>query len=89
MTRNEALVTTNYTLNKGDKPQQKTAIVTALQRLAPLLTDDKRTVALAFGAMLVTTASNLLGPIIIGRTVDRYIQGGNFNGVLISAAVLL
>src|SRR6266850_2678905 len=88
MTRSEAPVTTNYTLSKGDQQTQSPAIGVALRRLAPLLSDEKRLVALAFVAMLVTNGSGLLGPVIIGRTVDRYIQGGNFNGVLTSAAIL-
>ncbi len=89
MTRNEAPATTNYTLNKGDKPQQSAAIGTALKRLAPLLSDEKRLVGSAFVAMLVTNGSSLLGPVIIGRAVDNYIQNGNFSGVLTSAAILL
>jgi ATP-binding cassette subfamily B protein len=89
MTRNEAPATTKYTLKTGDSPQQTAAIFTALKRLAPLLTDEKRTVALAFVAMLVTNGAGLLGPVIIGRTVDRYIRGGDFRGVLTSAGMLL
>jgi ATP-binding cassette subfamily B protein len=88
MTRNEAPVTTNYTLSKGYQQTQSPAIGVALKRLAPLLSDEKRLVALAFVAMLVTNGSGLLGPVIIARTVDRYIQGGNFTGVLTSAAIL-
>ena len=44
MTRNEAPAITNYTLNKGDKPQQPASIGTALKRLAPFLADEKRIV---------------------------------------------
>jgi len=40
-------------------------------------------------AMLVTSASSLLGPAIIGRTVDTYIRNSDFRGVLISSATLL
>jgi len=57
--------------------------------MAPLLSDEKRIVALAFVAMLVTSASSLLGPAIIGRTVDTYIRNSDFRGVLISSATLL
>jgi ATP-binding cassette subfamily B protein len=89
MTRSAAPVTTTYTLNKGDQPSQKLSIISALRRLAPLLRDEKRTVALAAIAMLATNGAGLLGPVIIARTVDRYIQGGNFQGVLASAALLL
>src|SRR5262245_50133165 len=90
MTSNEAPRTTNYTLanlNRGQ--QQYSSIVTALKRMAPLLTDAKRTVALAFFAMLVTSASSLLGPVIISRTVDTYIRNRDFSGVLMMAGILL
>src|SRR5689334_12667226 len=89
MTRNEAPVITKYALSKGDRPQQTAAMLTALKRLAPLLTNEKRTVALAFGAMLVTSGAGLLGPVIIGKTVDSYIRGGDFPGVLRNAGILL
>jgi ATP-binding cassette, subfamily B, bacterial len=79
----------NYTLNKGEKPQQSAAIGIALKRLAPLLADEKRLVLSAFFAMLLATGSSLMGPVIIGRTVDIYIKNRNFAGVLTSAAILL
>jgi len=60
-----------------------------LRRLAPLLSEDKATVALAFGAMVLSSTSSLLGPMMIARAVDLYIRGGDFRGVLISSAVLL
>ena len=88
-TRNEAPVITKYALSKGDSAQQTAAILTALKRLAPLLADDKRTVALAFVAMLVSNGSGLLGPVIIGRTVDTHIRNGNVVGVLTNAGILL
>src|SRR5258705_4998368 len=89
MTRNAAPAISNYTLNKGDHQQQSAPLGAALRRLTPLLSDEKRLVAQAFVAMLVTNGASLLGPVIISRTVDRYIQGRDFTGVLISAAVLL
>src|SRR6185295_7045182 len=89
MTRSAAQATTNYTLNKGDQQQQSAAIGTALKRLAPLLTDEKRTVAIAVVAMVITNLAGLLGPVIIARTVDRYIQNKDYRGVLISTGVLL
>jgi len=90
MIRNEALRTTNYTLaslNSG--PQISAPVGAALKRMAPLLKDEKGLVALAFAGMLITSASSLLGPAIIGRTVDLYIRTGDFRGVLVSAAILL
>lgn len=79
----------NYTLNKGDKPQQSAAIGAALKRLAPLLTDEKKLVASAFVAMMIGNGASLVGPVIISRTVDTYIASRNFRGVLMNAAILL
>jgi ATP-binding cassette subfamily B protein len=89
MSRNGARATTNYTLNKDDKGQLSAPVGTALKRLTPLLTNEKALVAQAFVAMLVSTASSLLGPTIIGRTVDIYIQNGDYSGVLTNSAILL
>src|SRR5690242_1585653 len=89
MTRSAAQASLNYTLNRGNQQQQSAAVGPALKRLAPLLKDDKRLVALAFGAMLISNGAVLFGPVIIGRTVDTYIQSRNFPGVLLSAAILL
>jgi ATP-binding cassette, subfamily B, bacterial len=90
MIRNEAQATTNYTLNQGNNAQQKSPpIATALKRLAPLLSDEKKLVTMAFVAMLITNGASLMGPVIIGHTVDTYIQSRNFNGVLLFAGILL
>jgi ATP-binding cassette subfamily B protein len=53
------------------------------------MADEKRSVAMAFAAMLVSSVAGLLGPAIIGYTVDNYVQRGNFPGVLRWAAILL
>jgi ATP-binding cassette subfamily B protein len=91
MTRNAVPAPTNYTLDirSGAQKQQPASIGLALRRLAPLLAGEGRIVALAFAAMLVTSAASLLGPTIIGRTVDTAIRNGNYRGVLVSSAILL
>jgi len=43
----------------------------------------------ALAAVLITSTTGLLGPLIIARTVDIYIQNRDFNGVLRSALLLL
>lgn len=68
---------------------QSAAIGPALKRLAPLLKDDRGLVASAFVGMLISSASSLVGPVIISHTVDTYIKGGNFRGVLTFAGILL
>ena len=40
-------------------------------------------------AVIITSTSGLLGPMIIGRTVDKYIRTPDFRGVWLSALALL
>ena len=90
MTRNEAPATTNYyALSKPSPGQRPASVGSAVKRLVPLMADEKRSAAAAFGAMLVSSVAGLLGPAIIGYTVDNYVQRGNFPGVLRWAAILL
>src|SRR6185369_3379837 len=89
MTRNAAQATWNYTLSKDDAQSQNASLGAALKRFSPLLADEKRLVAQAFIAMLVTNGAGLMGPVIISRAVDRYMQARDFNGVLTSAGILL
>ncbi|BCS35061.1 putative ABC transporter ATP-binding protein [Luteitalea sp. TBR-22] len=65
------------------------SILGALARLAPVLADQHRRLVVAFAATVVGAIMGLLGPMIIGRTVDRSIRSGDFHGVLTSAALLL
>ena len=53
------------------------------------MADETRSVAIAAGAILTSSLSGLLGPVIIGHAVDTYIQRGDFSGVLRWAAILL
>jgi ATP-binding cassette subfamily B protein len=64
-------------------------VLAALKKLAPLLADQRQRLAAAFAATIVSAAMGLLGPVIIGRTVDTYIRGRDFHGVLVSAGLLL
>jgi ATP-binding cassette subfamily B protein len=90
MTRNEAPVTTNYyALTKAANQAQSETIGSALSRLVPLMADEWRSVSVAFLAILITSGSSLVAPLIIGHTVDTYIQGGDFPGVLRMSALLL
>ena len=89
MTRNEAPATTNYTLSSAAHQEYQATIASALKRLAPLMADERRTVGLALTAVVVTTLTSLVAPVIIGHTVDRYIQAGDFGGVVRWSAVLL
>src|SRR5262245_25671970 len=90
MTRSAAQATTNsYSLSSPSHQAPPISIVTGIKRLLPVMSGERRIATQALIAVIITSISGLLGPMIIGRTVDIYIRSRNFNGVLASAAVLL
>ena len=75
----------NYSLSKTDleKEKEKGVLVTAWKRLVPLMAEEGTVVAVAFVAILITSAATLVVPIIIARAVDTYMATKNFHGVVL------
>jgi len=63
-------------------------VLASLRRLAPLMAPERRSIAIAFGAVFISSILGLLGPLIIAHTIDRYIRQGDFSGVLIFGGLL-
>ncbi|MFA6096833.1 MAG: ABC transporter ATP-binding protein [Candidatus Paceibacterota bacterium] len=80
---------TNYALNKPSGQEEKLSVKRSIGKLLPLLKDEKRNIMLATIAVLINSGLNLLAPILIGYTVDKYILTGQYNGVLVFSAILL
>jgi len=90
MTRSAAPVTTSaYTLSSPSQQQPQLSVLGGIRRLLPMLEGERRLVIQALGAVVITSVSGLLGPIIIARAIDLYIAGRNAAGVLSSAGILL
>ncbi len=53
------------------------------------MVEEKRTLFWAFVAMLINAILTLLGPIIIGYTIDNYVQTKQFHGVIVFSGILL
>ncbi len=79
----------NYNLNDIAATQQKTSTLKALQKLLLLIREERSNLLLALVAMLANSGLNLLGPYIIGFTIDKYVVHKNYSGVLQWAAILL
>ncbi len=79
----------SYALKQDDHGRKKTALTVALKRLTPVWSDEKHTVVMAFFTMLIANGASLLGPLIIGHTVDTYFERRNFTGVLTFSGILL
>ncbi|HUW05172.1 MAG TPA: ABC transporter ATP-binding protein [Williamwhitmania sp.] len=80
----------NYNLNQlADKEQKKKLGITAFKKLYSLIREEKRTLIFALIAIVVNAALNLLGPYLIGHTIDTYIQAKVYKGVLLFTSILL
>lgn len=89
MSISSANIMTNYTLNKPTGQEEKLSVKRSIAKLLPLLKDEKRNIILATFAVLINSGLNLLAPILIGYTVDKYILTGQYQGVLVFSAILL
>jgi ATP-binding cassette, subfamily B, bacterial len=90
MTRSAAQVATNsYTLSSALHQAPKVSVITGVRRLLPVMKGEYGLALQALVAVIITSTAGLLGPLIIGRTVDIYIRNRDFNGVLLSALLLL
>ena len=80
----------NYDLKQfvGQK-EEKNATYKALRKLLTLIADERQTLILAFGAILVNSGLTLVGPMLIGQTIDTYIQTKQYDGVLRNVGILL
>ena len=81
----------NYKLNQADQAaeREKGVLGTAMRRLLPLMKGEMRAVSIALVAILISSASTLLAPVIIAHTVDAYIQTKDFMGVTEFSTILL
>ena len=79
----------SYRLNTSSASEQKEPVWRALSRLVPLMKGEGRNVVIAFCAILVSSATALISPLVIGHTVDTYIATKDYGGVLVWSGVLL
>jgi ATP-binding cassette subfamily B protein len=79
----------NYTLRTNEERKEKMTLADAFRALKPLLGDEKVQLFFALLTIAVTSASNLMGPVLIARTIDRYIALKDLHGLLINSGILL
>jgi ATP-binding cassette subfamily B protein len=89
MTPSAARATTKpYTLSSASTESQAIGLLAGIGRLRPVMTGEQRLVMQALAAVVITSITGLLGPLIIAHTVDVDIRARNFTGVLQSAGLL-
>ena len=80
----------NYNLNISAETQaKKKSTFGSLKTLVSNLVEEKKILLTAFFAMFITAILNLMGPILIGHTIDAYVQTKQYHGVLVFSGILL
>lgn len=79
-----------YNLNDITNPEdQKKPTLVVLRKLLGLIREERKNLVIAFIFIFVNAGLGLMGPYLIGYTVDHYIQTKQFQGVLKFSGILL
>lgn len=78
----------NYDLSKSNK-EEKTSMWQAAKKLWPLIVEEKKIMIIALTAVIVNSALNLTAPRLIAHTVDTFIAGRDYHGVLVYSGIIL
>ncbi len=78
-----------YKLETSQAFGSKRSLRAGAKRFTPLVVPERGYIAVALGAMLVSSGATLIGPVIIGRAIDIYIRLKDSHGLLLSSVVLL
>ena len=80
----------NYNLNENSKKiVGKRGFGASLRKLAIIIGTEQRKLFVAFIAIALNVGLSLLGPYLLGYTIDTHVQTKNYEGVLIFAGILL
>lgn len=79
----------NYNLNSLTEDRKKRSTYASLKSLLQLIVHEKKNLLLALSAILTNSTLNLLGPLLIGYAIDKYVQHKQYRGVLVFSGILL
>lgn len=86
---NRAPAIMNYNLNQESTTQEKRSTYQALKKLIQLISNERRNLWIASGTILLNSGLLLLGPLLIGHTIDAYVRIKQYPGVLKFSGILL
>ena len=80
----------NYNLNQpSETTVGKLPVIASLRKLIGIISGERRNFIIAFAAIFLNAGLSLLGPYLVGYTIDTYVQAKNYQGVLHFAGILL
>jgi ATP-binding cassette, subfamily B, bacterial len=80
----------NYNLYQQNESQEKKKTgIASLRKLITIIGSEQSNLILAFIAIIVNSALSLIGPYLVGYTIDTYVQSKQYHGVLVFSGILL
>lgn len=79
----------NLNIKKDTKSTEKISTATTLKRLLTLMGSERKNLYIALVFILINAGLNLIGPYLLGYTVDHYVVTKQFNGVIKFSLILL
>ncbi|MEN9443893.1 MAG: hypothetical protein RIS47_783, partial [Bacteroidota bacterium] len=82
----------NYNLNlldTADEHEHKNSFFSAFRKFITLISGERNMLIIATLTILINSALSLLGPYLIGYTVDTYVVNKNYQGILHFSGILL
>ena len=80
----------NYNLNQtAGQNEQKRPVLAGLKKLLGLISGERKFLTLAFVFIFINASLSLLAPVLIGYTIDHYVQTKLYHGVLVFSGILL
>jgi ATP-binding cassette, subfamily B, bacterial len=78
-----------YKLETSKAVGKKGTLGAGVKRFLPLMKPEIGLIVVALVAMLISTGTSLVGPVIIGRSVDTYVRLKDNHGLLVASLVLI
>jgi ATP-binding cassette subfamily B protein len=81
----------NYKLNTGETTDKNNtgSVLLAFKKLLPLMFVERKNMAIATVAILINSGLTLVGPVLVGHTIDTYIRTKDYHGVVVFSFILL
>ncbi len=64
-------------------------MLASLRKLITIISGERRNLTIAFAAIVLNAGLSLLGPYLVGHTIDTYVQSKDYHGILLFAGILL
>ncbi len=80
----------NYDLNKVlEKGERKLPVFASMRKMVTIISGERRNLNIAFAAIFLNAGLSLMGPYLVGYTIDNYVQAKDYHGLLVYSGILL